>query len=220
MNGDFTRPRYPVFLDLDGRLVVVVGGGTVAEGAIRSVLAYGADVSVVAPLVTPGIDALVAEGLVEHEDRGYVRGDLAGAFVVICATDSVEVDRAVYQEAEAAGCLINTMDQPELSNFIIPQVVSRGPLQVAVSTAGAAPTVVAGIIDRFSHEYGQEWERYIVLIGQLRRLLRERMADRPALHHAILEAVDNSDVFERILDGENPDPEETLSRFAAEVDAG
>ncbi|MDA3936443.1 MAG: bifunctional precorrin-2 dehydrogenase/sirohydrochlorin ferrochelatase [Actinomycetota bacterium] len=219
MNGDFTRPRYPVFLDLNDRLVVVFGGGTVAEGAIRSVLTYGADVSVVAPLVTPWIDALVAEGLVYHEDRGYVRGDLAGAFMVVCATDSVEVDRAVYQEAEAAGCLVNTMGAPDLCNFIIPEVISRGPLQVAVSTAGAAPTVVAGIVDRFEHEYGQEWERYLVLIGQLRRLLQERMADTPEKHSLILEAVDDSDVFERVLAGEDPDPVELLIQLAREVDA-
>lgn len=110
------RSLCPLGVDLRGRLVVVIGGGSVAERAIRSLLEYGPDVLVVAPLVTPGIDALVAEGVVEHEQRGYVRGDLAGAILTVCATDSVEVDRAVHQEAEGAGCLVCIDGSPELSS--------------------------------------------------------------------------------------------------------
>jgi len=112
--------RYcPVLIDCTGRLVVVIGGGSVAERAIRSLLGHGADVNCIAPLVTPGIDELVAEGRITHEDRGYVRGDLAAAFLVISATGSVEVDRAVYQEAEGQGCLVNVPGAPELSNFAL-----------------------------------------------------------------------------------------------------
>ncbi len=119
MSAGNGHPYYPVLLDCTGRLVVVIGGGSVAERTIRSVLAHGADVNCIAPLVTPGIDLLVAEGHITHEDRGYVRGDLAGAFLVVSATDSVEVDRAVYQEAEGQGCLVNVPDAPELSNFVL-----------------------------------------------------------------------------------------------------
>ncbi len=213
MNNDFTRPLYPAFLDLAERLVVIIGGGTQAEAQVRSVLSYGADVHIIAPLVTPGIDRLVAEGLVTHEERGYVRGDLAGAFIVVCATDSVEVDRAVYQEAEGQGCLVTVVGAPELSNFIIPQTVSRGPLQVAVSTAGVAPTVVAGIIGQFEQEYGVEWERYILLVGHLKQILHEEFPSQAAVHREVLATVDDSDLFERVLAGEDVTPEEVFLEF-------
>ncbi len=112
--------RYcPAVLDCVGRLAVVIGGGSVAERTIRTLLGHGADVNCIAPLVTPGIDDLVAEGRITHEDRGYVRGDLGAAFLAISATDSVEVDRAVYQEAEGQGCLVHVPGAPELSNFAL-----------------------------------------------------------------------------------------------------
>lgn len=111
------RPLCPLEVDLTGRLVVVIGGGSVAEGALRSLAPYKPDVLVVAPLVTPGIDELVAQGLIEHEQRSYVRGDLAGASLAISATDSIEVDRAVYQEAEGMGCFVFVESSPDLSSF-------------------------------------------------------------------------------------------------------
>lgn len=111
---------YPAFLDIRGRLVVIIGGGTVAEEIVDSMLDFGADVLVIAPQITPAIDLLVAEGRIEHEERGYIRGDLAGAFIVFSATDCVETDRAVYKEAEGTGCLVSIAEDPCLGNFITP----------------------------------------------------------------------------------------------------
>lgn len=110
-------PLLPVLLDLSGRLVVVVGGGVKAEALVLDLIDYGPDILVVSPRVTPAIDALVAEGLIEHEARGYVRGDLAGAFIVLCALSTIEIARAVYQEAEGMGCLVMASGNPGLSNF-------------------------------------------------------------------------------------------------------
>lgn len=114
-------PLLPVLLDLSGRLVVVIGGGVKAETFALELIDYGPDILVVSPSVTPALDALVAEGLIEHEARGYVRGDLAGACLVYCAVTAVEIARAVYQEAEGAGCLVMAAGAPELSNYQIEQ---------------------------------------------------------------------------------------------------
>jgi len=130
---------YPAFLDLRGRLAVVIGGGTVAESIIGLMIEYGADVLVIAPQITPAIDRLVAEGLIDHEERGYVRGDLAGAFIAFSATDSVEVDRAVYQEAEGQGCLISVSDDPSLGNFVTP--VDPRYSELIASITGEGPAV-------------------------------------------------------------------------------
>lgn len=115
-------PLFPVLLELTGRLIVVVGGGVKAQRIVLEFIDYGADILVISPSVTPALDALVAEGLIEHEARGYVRGDLAGAFIVMCATAVLEVARAVYQEAEGMGCLVLAASAPELSNFQIEDI--------------------------------------------------------------------------------------------------
>ena len=140
LGGNGYRPC-PVSLDCAGRLAVVIGGGSVAENTIRLLLGHGADVNCIAPLVTPGIDQLVAEGHVAHEERGYVRGDLAGAFLVVSATDSVEVDRAVYQEAEGQGSLVNVPHALELSNFVL---ASGGEVAEESRTGAAAPSDADG----------------------------------------------------------------------------
>ncbi len=123
---------YPAFLDIRGRLVVIIGGGTVAEETVGTMLDFGADVLVIAPQITPGIDLLVAEGRIEHEQRGYIRGDLAGAFIVFSATDCVETDRAVYQEAEGMGCLVSIAEEPCLGNFITPVHERHSELMAAI----------------------------------------------------------------------------------------
>ncbi len=213
MTDSYSSPYYPVFLDLHGRLAVVVGGGSVAERKISTLLEYGADVVCVAPLVTPGIDALVAQGLIEHEQRGYVRGDLAGAFVVVCATDSTEVNRAVYQEAEGQGCLVNVVDVPELCNFIVPSIVKRGPLQIAISTGGAAPVVAKRIRRELEEHYGEEWECYVRLLGQVRCLVLERVPGGEPVRKPIFEAIAASDLYDRVMSGVCPDPEDVFREF-------
>ncbi len=109
--------RFPVQLDLCGRLAVIIGDGDQADRAVRAMLDHGADILVISPLVSPIVDELVAEGRVEHEERAYVRGDLAGAFIVFCSSGAPEIDRAVYQEAEGAGCLVHVAGCPEWSSF-------------------------------------------------------------------------------------------------------
>ncbi len=216
MAEDCSTPYYPVCLDLHDRLVVIVGGGKTAESKAITLLRYGADVLVVSPQVTPALDALVAEGLVEHEERGYVRGDLAGAFLVVCATDSDETNRAVYQEAESLGCLVNVVKDPDLRNFIVPTVVKRGPLQIAISTCGAAPAVAKKIRRDLEKQYGPEWEDYVRLVGEVRRLVRERIPGGDEVHEPVYEAIAASDLRERIASGETPSAEEVFAEFAYE----
>ncbi|MDP2181993.1 MAG: bifunctional precorrin-2 dehydrogenase/sirohydrochlorin ferrochelatase [Actinomycetota bacterium] len=214
MAEEYTSPYYPVFLDLHNRLAVVVGGGTVAGRKIETLLRYGADVVVIAPLATPGIDALVAEGRIEHEERGYIRGDLAGAFIVICATDDTEVNRAVYQEAEGMGCLVNVVDVPELCNFIVPSIVQRGPLQIAISTAGAAPTVAKRLRKRLESEFGDEWGAYVTLLAEVRSLVMARIPGDEEDRKPIFEAMADSDLFDRVASGAAPSAEDVFREFA------
>jgi len=213
--ADYDTPHYPIFLDLTGRLAVVVGGGPVAERKVRTLLRYGADVAVIAPEVTELLHELSDDQRITIEWRGYASGDLEGAFLVICATDSEEVNRAVHAEAEGRGQLVNVVDVPELCNFIVPSVVRRGPLQIAISTGGAAPAVAKRIRRWLALEYGDEWEIYVRLLGHMRPLVMERVEDSTA-RKAIFETIADSDLLVRITRGERPTPEEVFAEFAGE----
>ncbi|MDI6901095.1 MAG: bifunctional precorrin-2 dehydrogenase/sirohydrochlorin ferrochelatase [Anaerosomatales bacterium] len=214
---DYTKPYYPVFLDLTGRLAVIVGGGAVAERKVRTLVEYGARVRIIAPQVTPWIAGQAGAGTIEHEPRGYVRGDLEDAFLVICATDSAEVNVAVSDEAEARGCLVNVVDVPELCSFIVPSIVRRGQLQLAISTGGAAPAVAKRLRKHIDGHVGPEWETYVALLGELRALVMERVPGSEADRKPIFEAVADSDLLERIAAGERPTAEDLFARFAGDA---
>ena len=216
MAEEYSSPYYPVYLDLHGRLVTIVGGGSVAERKAITLLRYGADVQVISPQVTSALGALVAEGLIEHEARGYVRGDLAGAFLVVCATDSTETNRAVYQEAEGLGCLVNVVDVPSLCNFTVPSIVQRGTLQLAISTGGAAPAVAKRLRKDLEKQLGPEWEAYIRLLGEVRRMVIERVPGGEEVRRPIFEAMADSDLRERIAAGESLSAEEVFAEFTFE----
>jgi len=216
MPEDYSSPYYPVYLDLHGRLVTIVGGGSVAERKAITLLRYGADVQVISPQITPALGALVAEGLIEHEGRGYVRGDLAGAFLVVCATDSTETNRAVYQEAEGLGCLVNVVDVPSLCNFIVPSIVQRGTLQFAISTGGAAPAVAKRLRKDIEKQFGPEWEAYIRLMGEVRRMVIDCVPGGEEVRKPIFEAMADSDLRDRIAAGESLTAEDIYTEFTFE----
>jgi precorrin-2 dehydrogenase / sirohydrochlorin ferrochelatase len=200
-------PHYPVFLALDGRLAVVVGGNAAGERKVRGLLRCGAKVRVVAAEVTPALAELRESGDITVEPRGYVRGDLEGAELAFAVTGDAEVDRAVFNEAQERGVLVNVHDAPELCTFVTPSVVHRGPFQIAVSTAGAAPAVASRVRRDLAAEYGPEWAVYVTLLGQVRTLAMMRVDD-PARRKAMLDAAAGSDLLERIAAGEQVSAED------------
>src|ERR1017187_7570934 len=132
---------FPIFLKLTGRLAIVIGAGNLAESKIESLQAANASVTVIAPAASARIVAMVGAGEVTWHKREYAAGDLAGQFLVVAATDNPAVNRAVFAEAEAAGILINAVDDPPFCDFYFPSVVRRGDLQIAISTAGESPAL-------------------------------------------------------------------------------
>jgi precorrin-2 dehydrogenase/sirohydrochlorin ferrochelatase len=134
---------YMACLDLEGRSSLVVGGGTVALEKVRGLLDCGARVTVVAPRIVDELRALN----VELEQRGYRASDLDGRFLVVAATSIESLNRRVRRDAEARSLLCNVVDVPELCNFILPAVLRRDPIAVAVSTGGASPALAQRIRD-------------------------------------------------------------------------
>ncbi|MBI5025363.1 MAG: bifunctional precorrin-2 dehydrogenase/sirohydrochlorin ferrochelatase, partial [Nitrospirae bacterium] len=126
---------YPVFLNLEGKKVVVVGGGPVAARKVNALLKSGASVTVISQSVTKSLETLKQKGMIKHINRTYKKNDLKAAFLVIAATSSWEENIKIARDAKS---LINVVDMPSQGNFIVPSTISRGPLTIAISTSGTS----------------------------------------------------------------------------------
>ena len=171
---------FPMFLKLEGRRCLVVGAGTVAEGKIRSLLEAGASVQVVAPEAVLQIQRWVWEGAVGWSPRGFQPHDLDGAFLVITATASPEVNAQVFHEARERKVLCNSVDDPEHCDFYYPAVVNRGDLQIAISTNGRSPALAQRLRQELEEQFGPEYEAWVKQLGAARdQLTAKRVALEP-----------------------------------------
>jgi precorrin-2 dehydrogenase/sirohydrochlorin ferrochelatase len=211
--ADAPAPHYPMFLDLSRRSVVVVGDGVAVERKAAAFLHYGADVTVISPEATDLLRQMEADGLIGLEPREYRRGDLEGVALVVCAGASADVSREVYADADARGCPVNVGGAPELCNYLIPTSLRRGPLQIAISTSGAAPSVAKRLRDEIKAGYGEEWGTYVTLLGSIRALAYDRIPD-PAERDDVLAEVAAADLLSRIAAGEELDAESVLADFS------
>jgi precorrin-2 dehydrogenase/sirohydrochlorin ferrochelatase len=157
---------YPVYLDLTGKKAIVIGGGTVAERKIRSLLKANAHVTVISPRLTKRLEREKLKGTFKHVCRSYKKGDLSRAFLVIAATDSQSINEQVSRNAP---CLVNVVDKPDLCNFIVPSFVQRGHLQVAISTSGMSPALSRSIRKELEKNYGKEFSDYVALLKIIRK---------------------------------------------------
>src|SRR5437867_2267777 len=162
---------YPVFLELAGRRCLVVGGGLVAERRVHGLLAANAAVTVVSPALTPALGALASGGQIRHDRRSFEPGDLDGVDLAFAATDRGEVNAALSLAARARGVWVNAADDPAHCTFILPAVVRRGELSVAVSTGGTSPALGRAIREAL--------ERYLTAARRRRRLRPSRGSAPP-----------------------------------------
>ncbi|HEX9093348.1 MAG TPA: bifunctional precorrin-2 dehydrogenase/sirohydrochlorin ferrochelatase [Coriobacteriia bacterium] len=217
MSGAARSPHYPVFLDLTGRLCVVVGGGRAAERRARSLVACGADVVVVTAGPSEELLEMCAEGTLTIEQRGYVRGDLEGAFLVFCVGCSDEIAAAVRAEADERNCLVNVSDAPRLTSFLVPSVVDRGALRIAVSTGGVSPEAARRARAAIAATLGDEWTAYVALAAEVRALVFARPGTDEA-RALLLHRLAAIDLPARIAAGETPTAKGVLAELESAVD--
>jgi uroporphyrin-III C-methyltransferase/precorrin-2 dehydrogenase/sirohydrochlorin ferrochelatase len=169
--------RYPVTLDIDDRLCVVLGGGSEAEQKVRGLLAAGARVRVVAEAFTGGLRHLDETGAVELVERPYVHGDLAGAFLAIGASGDERVNELAYKEADENNVLFNGVDDVKHCHFAAPAVVRRGDLMLTISTAGKAPALAKRLRKDLSRQFGDEYGVLVDALDEVRSVLLPRKVD-------------------------------------------
>jgi precorrin-2 dehydrogenase / sirohydrochlorin ferrochelatase len=223
MTGNERPMHYPVALDLAGRLAVVVGGSATAVRAATSLAEHGADVVVISRSVPPELLSLEVDGRATIEQRGYVRGDLEGAAVAFARSGSAETDAAVAAEARERNVLVNVESDPSASSFVVPSVVERGQLQIAVSTGGSAPAVTREVRHGIADAHGWEWGRYVDLMGELRSYAMQRTGLTDADLKPMFDAVGGAPLRYRIRAGEEMTAEQLYERYAetlAEAEKG
>ena len=167
-------PYYPVFLNISGKKCVVVGGGPVALRKVRALLQHGASVKVISAELCPELSQLGQDGTVGILCRGYVPGDLEDALIAVAATDDGEINGRVAAEARRMRVLVNVVDDPQRSDFIVPSYLCRGDITVAVSTGGRSPALARRIRAKLEENFGDEYASLVLLVGEVRSELKQR----------------------------------------------
>lgn len=165
---------FPIYLDMARRRCLVIGGGAVAERKIANLLEAGAEVTVLSPNVTENIARWSKQNLLQLQARRYRDGDLAGFELAFVATDDAAVNDTVFQEGRNGGVWVNAADDPAHCDFILPSVLRRGDLTVAVSSGGNSPALARTVREELELHFTQEYEALAQLASEARRELQRR----------------------------------------------
>jgi siroheme synthase-like protein len=163
----------------------------VAARKVEGLLEAGARVKVISPEITPELKELAVSGEISHTPRAYQEGDLEDAYLAIAATDDLVANHAVWAESNRRGCLVNVVDDPEHSTFILPAIVKRGEMSVAVSTGGGSPALARRLRERLEKIIGPEYGILTELMAELRPEIKASFSPGRARLQAALRVVDS-----------------------------
>jgi precorrin-2 dehydrogenase / sirohydrochlorin ferrochelatase len=165
---------YPLFVSLQQRVCLVVGGGQVAERKIRTLLPYGPAIRIVAQDLTPWLQNQHQQGLVAHLGTQYHPDQLDDVDLVFATTDDLELNQQVAMNALSRRVWCNMATDPQMGSVMVPAIVERGPLTIAISTAGLSPAVARRIRLTLELQFGPEWGPYLMLLGNIRSAIQQR----------------------------------------------
>lgn len=165
---------YPLYLEMKNRRCLVIGGGPVAERKVAGLLEAGADVTVVSPEVSDAIARWAKQYAIQLKLRPYRSGDLDGFQLVFIATDDRAVNAQVFEDSKSRGVWVNAADDPAHCDFILPSVLRRGDLAVAVSTGGKSPALARTIREELEIYFTREYEQLAALAAEARAELQKR----------------------------------------------
>jgi precorrin-2 dehydrogenase/sirohydrochlorin ferrochelatase len=204
---------YPAYLDLRERPCVVIGGGGIAERKTLSLIEAGAGVTVISPSLTPKLHDLSASGKISHLKKNFEEQDIIGAFLAIAATDSPDVNSAAARACKKNHVLVNVAAPPEESSFIVPSVVERGELLIAVSTSGASPALSKKIKQELEKRYGPEYELLLSNLTSIRKRVREKIVDESE-RRKIYQSIVDSEVIDLLRQGKTHEAELRMAELA------
>ena len=191
--------KYPIFLELSGRRAVVIGGGAVAVRKAQGLLAAGARLVVVAEHVDDMLTALCARSEAELVRSRYSKNYLAGAVLVIAATNNQQLNKQIYKDCQELEILCNVVDQPELCDFFVPAVVKRGDLQIAIGTEGYCPAYSGHLRKKLERTFSDKHGQFLAELETLRKRIIKDMPD-PADRKALLGQLVDDKSFEYFIE--------------------
>ena len=196
-NGEYNNSmaKYPIFLELSGRRVVVIGGGMVAVRKAQSLLAAGARLVVVAPRIDKMMTALCKSKNAELIKSKYSKEYLAEAVLAIAATNNHQLNKQIYKDCQALEVLCNVVDVPELCDFYVPAVVKRGDLQIAVGTEGNCPAYAGHIRKKLEKIFTEEHGQFLAELQMIRKKIIEEVPE-PAARKTVLGLLVDDESFE------------------------
>jgi precorrin-2 dehydrogenase/sirohydrochlorin ferrochelatase len=188
---------YPVNLDIQNRKCLVVGGGSVGTRKVMTLLECGAVVTVVSSDVAEELLELAEKKMIKLKRRPYESSDIDGMFLVIGATDNEELNWQINKDAEHQNKLCNIADRPEACNFILPSIVNRGNLVIAISTSGKSPAFAKKMRQDLEKEFGEEYDKFLELMGAIRKkALSEK--HEPEAHKHLFEQLINRGLVDMV----------------------
>ncbi len=193
----------PIFMKVQSRPCLVVGGGEVASRKVNLLEKAGASITVVAPDLHPELQQLLVDGRIRHLQAVFDPAQLDGVMIVIAATDDTEVNRAVSHAAQARNIPVNVVDAPELCTFIVPSIVDRSPLLVAVSSGGAAPVLARMLRTRIETMIPATYGRLAAFAAEFRDAVKRRFSTSQQ-RRIFWEDVFQGAVGELVLSGQEP----------------
>ncbi len=209
-------PYYPIYIDIENRDVVIIGGGNVCARKAETMMKYGARVTIVSPEFTEEIEQWAREGRLTLKRKMYDHGDLEGANIVIASTDDTSVNEQVAADCRARRIPVNVVDVTPLCEFIVPAIVESGSIQIAVSTGGKSPAVARTLKEDLQRLVGPEYAEMNDVLGTLRDGAKGVLptdVDRKRFFDGIIAA----GVLDMIRDGRRAEAYETIARACGEA---
>jgi len=209
-------PYYPIYIDIEDHAVLIVGGGTVCARKAETMMRYGARVTIVSPEVTEEIAAWERDGALAVHLKKYAEGDLDGASIVIASTDDQCVNARVARDCRRRRIPVNVVDVTHLCEFIVPAIIQKGSIQIAISTGGKSPALGRTLKEDVDRMIGPEYAEVNDLLGTLRKSAKSVLptdVDRKRFFDGIIAA----GVLEMLREGRRREAFEAIAR-ACEVD--
>jgi precorrin-2 dehydrogenase/sirohydrochlorin ferrochelatase len=205
-------PWYPIFIDVEDHDVVIIGGGEVCARKAETMMRYGARVTIVSPQFTDEIESWGRDGKLALRRKRYESGDLDGASIVIASTDDTRVNEQVAADARARKVPVNVVDVTPLCEFIVPAIIEKGSVTIAVSTGGKSPALARTLKEDLQRQIGPEYAEVNDLLGTLRDGAKKVLptdADRKRFFDSLIAA----GILDMIREGRREEAHTTVARM-------
>jgi siroheme synthase-like protein len=209
-------PYYPIYIDIEDRAVLIVGGGAVCARKAETMMRYGARVTIVSPAITDEIAGWEREAALVVRRKTYENADLDGASIVIASTDDPCVNARVARDCRRRKIPINVVDVTHLCEFIVPAIIEKGSVQIAVSTGGKSPALGRTLKEELQRSIGPEYAEVNDLLGTLRKSAKRVLptdADRKRFFDGIIAA----GILEMLREGRRREAFESVARACADA---